>query len=107
MHIKHTLSILLITSALTAFSHPNNNGLLQKQWTKALEHQSISSTTSNHQKIGVLFTIDEANKVKILNLAGADKDTYQKVMHQLNGLDNISDLTPNEIYRINITFQAV
>ena len=86
---------------------PSKNSILQQQWTKTLHDKSITENSDQLHRISVLFTIDENNKVEILNLSGTSKETYKLVKQQLNGLDNISDLTPNEVYKIEISFQVV
>ncbi|HAQ70612.1 MAG TPA: hypothetical protein DCR48_06525 [Flavobacteriales bacterium] len=72
-----------------------------------MHDKSITENSDQLHRISVLFTIDENNKVEILNLSGTSKETYKLVKQQLNGLDNISDLTPNEVYKIEISFQVV
>ena len=112
MKTKMTITILLLaigSICLAAHTNlnPSKNTLIQSQWTKALQHESILSNSTQLKKVGVLFTIDEHNKIEILNMAGADKDMYNHVKEQLNGLDNITELKPNEVYRIDISFQVV
>ena len=86
---------------------PSKNSILQQQWTKTLHDKSITENSDQLHKVGVMFTIDKNNKIEILNLSGTNGETYKAVKPQLNDLDNISELTPNEVYRIEISFQVV
>ena len=112
MKLKITITILTLAIGSISLATPSNSriskaSVIQAQWTNALQHEFAHTGSTQAQKIGVLFTIDEHNKVKILNLAGADKDTYNHIKQQLDGLDNITELQPNEVYRIDISFQVV
>lgn len=112
MKLKITITILTLAIGSISFAAPFNSSsskisVIQAQWTHALQHETAHSNLTEMQKVGVLFTIDEHNKVKILNLAGANKEMYNHVKQQLNGLDNITELRPNEVYRIDISFQVV
>lgn len=70
-----------------------------------MHDKSITENSDQLNKARVMFTIDKNNKIEILNLSVTNRETCKAMKPQLNDLDNISDLTPNEVYRVRYHFK--
>ncbi|MEX2597749.1 MAG: hypothetical protein WEC59_12555 [Salibacteraceae bacterium] len=84
--------------------HPQ---IAEKEWKTVLNQGVLSQNGINEAKVLVKFTVDEANKIKIVSTESPEEVVKQHVLGALNGMQNTSNLRQDEVYQVLITFKRI